>query len=154
MVAKNHGFRLVGSFSPADILPRPQEALGCESTQGARMSVWAWWWPLVARPQWDILVWAGCWVQPRSCCLLGCWTVVSGRGPAAWDKKGLESGGAMFWVLRYSGYGHDGAHRGGREGWRRASGQAQPRLLVRVCVSTQTLLPLWRMCPLWGQCYH
>ena len=56
MVAKNHGFRLVGSFSPADILPRPQEALGCESTLGARMSVWAGWWPLVARPQWDILV--------------------------------------------------------------------------------------------------
>lgn len=153
-VVKDHGFRLGGSFSLADFLPGPQEALACESTQGAQLSVWAGWWPLVARPQWDILVWAGCWVQPRRCCLLGCWTVVSGRGPAAWGEKGRESGGAVFWVLRYSGCGHSGAHRGAREGWRRASGQAQPRLRLYTDIATTVAneSPLGAVVPLslWG----
>lgn len=53
----------------------------------------------------------------------------------------------MFWVLRHSGYGRSGAHRGGREGWRQASGQAQPRLLVWVCVYTDTAATVANVSP-------
>lgn len=42
----------------------------------------------------------------------------------------------MFWVLRYSGCGHSGAHRGAREGWRRASRQAQARLRLYTDTAT------------------
>lgn len=80
-----------------------------------------------------------CSQQQRACCM-------------RW--KGLESGGAMFWVLRYSGNGRNGAHRGGRgKGGGGRLDRPSPGCWCE-SASLQKLLPLRRMCPLWGQCYH
>lgn len=82
MVANDHGFRLVGSFSPADTLlrhRRPWAVSQHRSPDDACLDGGPGGQASVGLPGSEL----GCWVQPRRCCLPGMLTAVSGRGPAA-----------------------------------------------------------------------